>query len=73
MNGFYAVYKGDKFICEGTRDEICDFLNIKVATFNYYRTKHWIVNRDRGTNNRIVILRLDKEDRMHPECNLHDN
>lgn len=61
----YAVYKGDKFLCEGTREEICEILNITKATFKYYRTKHWIYNRRTpNSNNRKIIIRIDQEDKM---------
>lgn len=69
----YAMYKGDDFLCEGTKEEICEFAGIKEKTFNYYRTKHWIVNRDNGSNNRTIIIRIDKEDRMHPELYLQED
>lgn len=54
----YAVYKGDKFITEGTKEEICKELGIKKATFYYMRSKHWQSRFKNGKNHRIII-RID--------------
>lgn len=51
----YAVYKGENFITEGTREEICKELNIKKNTFYYYRSKHWGQRFKKGNNHRIII------------------
>ena len=58
----YAVYKGEELLCDGTTEEICNQMNIKLATFRYYRTKYWN-NRAKG-NNHIVIVRIDGKDRI---------
>lgn len=60
----YAVYKGDKFIYEGTRDEICAYLEIKPKTFGFYRTHHYAVNRNTKFNNRVMIFRIDGPDKI---------
>lgn len=54
----YAVYKGQEFVTEGTREEICDELGIKKATFYYCRSKHWERRFKNGKNHRIII-RID--------------
>jgi len=62
----YAMYKGDEFLCEGTKDEICKEMNIKKSTFNYYRSVVWVVNRKSksGKNNRRIIIKLDGKDKF---------
>ena len=62
----YAMYKGDEFLCEGTKEEISKIMNVSINTLNYYRTKHWIVNRrsQNGNNNRRILIRVDKEDKL---------
>lgn len=37
--GIYALYKGDKFITEGTKKEIAKSIGVKVNTISYYATK----------------------------------
>lgn len=51
----YAVYKGEEFITEGTREEICEELNIKKNTFYYYRNKFWHKRFKNGNNHRSII------------------
>lgn len=53
----YAVYKGDRFITEGTTEEICKHLGIKKQTFYFYRTK-CRAKRIKG-NNYTSIIRID--------------
>lgn len=63
--GIYAMYKGDKFLCQGTFEEICEKMNIKETTFRYYRTKHWLINRHENRNNCRIIIRIDDEDKFY--------
>ena len=62
----YAMYKGDNFLCEGTKDEICKEMNITKSTFNYYRSVIWIIKRKSksGKNNRRIIIKLDGKDKF---------
>lgn len=60
----YAVYKGEEFITEGTREEICDELGIKKATFNFYRSRWYKKNRKTKINNRRIIIRIDGKDKI---------
>ena len=60
----YAVYKGENYIYDGTSDEICNELGIKKATFNFYRSNWYKKNRQTKKNNRIIIVRIDKEDKL---------
>ena len=57
----YAVYKGDKYITEGTSQEICKELGIKINTFYYCRSKQWQKRFKKGNNHRIII-KLDNID-----------
>ncbi len=54
----YAVYKGENYITSGTRDEICDYMNIARNTFYYYRSKYWH-KRFKNGNNHITITKID--------------
>lgn len=37
--GIYALYKGDKFITEGTKKEIAEYTGLKVKTLSFYATQ----------------------------------
>lgn len=54
----YAMYKGDEFLCEGTKEEICKQMNISINTFNYERASYY--SKRSKKNNHRVIIRIDK-------------
>ncbi len=62
----YALYKGDDLLYEGTKEEISKAMNVSINTLNYYRTKHWIVNRrtEAGNSKRRVLVRVDDNDKF---------
>lgn len=55
----YAVYKGNEYICDGTKAEICQRLNIKPATLDFYCSNWYLKNRESKKNNRIIITRVE--------------
>lgn len=60
----YAMYKGEELLCIGTRDEICEKMNIKPDTFHYYRTKTYKnLNKRRKeySKGRRTIVRLEDD------------
>lgn len=70
----YAMYKGDEFLCSGTKKEICEQMGIKPATFHFYRTNYYKKNRyykDRiyknTANSGRVIIRVDGKDKIWNE------
>lgn len=38
----YALYKGDKFITEGTKREIAEVTGLKVSTLTFYSTPAYL-------------------------------
>ena len=38
----YALYKGDKFITEGTIKEIAEYTGLKESTIKYYGTNAYL-------------------------------
>ena len=38
----YALYKGDKFITEGTKREIAEYTGLKVDTLTFYGTPAYL-------------------------------
>ena len=64
----YAMYKGDNFICDGTREEICKQANISLATFRMYRCNWYRINKQSKSNKSRFIIRIDGEDRIY-SCN----
>lgn len=63
----YAAYKGDEFLCEGTREEICEHLGIKRKTFEFYRSGWYKNNKVGGSGKRKIIIRIDGKDKIWNE------
>lgn len=53
----YAMYKGEECLAIGTSNEICKQMNIKMQTFQYYRTNAYKdrINNRVSRNARIII------------------
>lgn len=62
----YALYKGDKFIYEGTKKEISEYTGLSIKTLNYFRTNHYVINRrsKTGKNNRKILIKLTGKDKF---------
>ena len=54
----YAMYKGNQFLCEGTKEEICKQMNISKATFEFYRSTYYKNNRSSKKGNNRVVMRI---------------
>ena len=52
----YALYKGDKWITDGTREELAEYLNVKIRTIDFYATKKW---KERNKGNGYLIIRVE--------------
>ena len=51
----YAIYKGEKFIAEGTADELAKLLNVKPTTIKWWSSP---VNSRRDNGNRKIAVKL---------------
>ncbi len=51
----YAIYKGEKFIAEGTADELAKLLNVKPTTIKWWSRP---VNSRRDKGNRKIAVKL---------------
>ena len=56
----YAMYKGEECLAIGTRQEICQEMNIKEQTFRYYRSTAYRERLEkRKERNARRIIRLE--------------
>lgn len=55
MMKHYALYKGDKFITEGTLIKLASELNVKYRTLKFYLTPCYKRRCKRSKNRRILI------------------
>lgn len=59
----YAMYKGEECLAIGTREEICEQMNIKRKMFEYYRSNAYKKRlENRKCRNARVIIRIDGDD-----------
>lgn len=54
MNKIYALYKGDKFLTLGTKQELADYLRVSKRTIDHYASSYYKNYELRSTV--IVIL-----------------
>lgn len=55
----YALYKGDKFIEIGTRQELAELLGVTVKTIDYYKSKAWL---DRSGYRSYVLVEVKDDE-----------
>ena len=56
MNKIYALYKGDNYITDGTKQELADYLKVKVRTIDFYLSPTY-AKRGKGVNgNRKKVI-----------------
>ena len=67
MSWIYAMYKGEEFLCEGTKEEICKFGGIKPKTFEFYRSRYYKTHRVGNPSKRKIIIRIDGKDKIWNE------
>jgi len=58
---FFAAYRGDTFLTEGTIYEVAAFLGISRVTATHYHMPSYL-ERIKGRANRTMLVRLDDED-----------
>lgn len=54
----YALYKGDKNIIDGTKEEIAKYLGISVKTVEYFRTPSYAKRGKDDYSNRKILVRI---------------
>lgn len=59
MKKHYAVYKDDEFICEGTKEECAEFINVKPSTIHFMSTPAYKKRSDEG-NYHLIVIKVDE-------------
>lgn len=55
MKKIYALYKGDTWLTDGTKQQLADYLKVRVSTINFYISPTYR-KRVKGTNHYEVIF-----------------
>lgn len=61
IKGIYALYKGDTFVTEGTKEEIAKELNISINTVSEFGTERY-AHRSKKSKNRKILIRIDESE-----------
>ena len=52
----YALYHGDNYIMQGTKQELADYIGVKVKTISFYMTPAW---KKRTNYNGYIVIRVE--------------
>ncbi len=55
----YAVYKGDKFIYMGTKEECAEHLGVKRDTIVFYSSPTYQKRAKTEDNDRMIVIRVE--------------
>lgn len=55
----YALYKGDKFLVLGTKEELAEYLGVKVDTITYYGSNAYQRKGKNDTNERYIVIKVE--------------
>lgn len=58
MKKIYALYKGDNYMMDGTKQELADYLKVKVRTIDFYMSPTY---KRRNKGNRTIVVYLGEE------------
>lgn len=59
MIKYYALYKGEKLLCSGTKVQIANKMGVKLRTIKFYKTP---TNLKRNKNNRRLLIEIEDYD-----------
>lgn len=52
----YTLYKGDEWLTDGTKDELAEYLNVKIKTIDFYSTRRW---KERSGGKSYLVIKLE--------------
>ena len=58
----YALYKGDNYLTSGTKEELANYLGVKVRTIDFYLSSTYAKRGKGKFGNRKKVIFLFKED-----------
>ena len=57
---WYAVYKGDKFICQGTKQQCADYLGVKPKTIYFISSAVYLKRCSKfKSNDYLVAIKVE--------------
>lgn len=57
----YALYKGEQYIIDGTKQELADYLGVKIRTIDFYLSPTYAKRGKGSKGNRKKVIYIGKE------------
>ena len=54
----YALYKGDKWLLDGTKQELADYLKVKIRTIDFYMSPTYEKRTD-GNSYKVIFIGVE--------------
>jgi hypothetical protein len=54
----YALYKGDKWLLDGIKQELADYLKVKIRTIDFYMSKTYEKRTD-GNSYKVIFIGVE--------------
>lgn len=61
IKNWYAVYKGDTFLCQGTKEECARYLDVKPNTI-YFMSTPTYKRRRKNSINYLIVIKVEEGD-----------
>ena len=56
----YALYKGDNYLCGGTKKQLAEYLGVKVHTITFYNSKTWLKRiKERNAKEPYIVITVE--------------
>ena len=62
MKAQYAAYKGDKFLCFGSKQRIADYLGVSKNTVSFYCMPSYQRRAKEEYNDRMLVIRIEDDE-----------
>ena len=59
----YALYKGDTYLCGGTKKELADYLGVKLHTITFYKSNTWLKRvEERKAKDPYIVIEIEESE-----------
>ena len=57
----YALYKGDNYLCGGTKKQLAEYLGVKIHTITFYNSKTWLKRiKERKAKEPYIVIKVEE-------------
>ena len=59
-NKTYALYKGDKYLCGGSKEDLATYLNVKLRTIDFYSSPSYF-ERIKNAKEPYLVIKVEDD------------